>query len=258
MKETVAARWRRVRRRCARAGGVLLAFTLVGLTAACSSEPSEKELRRQATSPVAESRREAEEHQIRALIQRLTAVEGLEYVLTRFWDSCGRPHNGSLFENNRSPYVLRCGLKAVAYFGIRGDVTDVLPRIRAAAVATWGTQDDEGRDMPYAAGTVTYALDYHRHQGRYPDGSLMPAPILEAPGLRIDWDRPRLPLPNRVEEPVPCRPAGSGGIYHRCWTAPEAPMSLADVRARYGTVLSFTLGGWDSSAQKYFTVPRRT
>ncbi|MEW2433114.1 hypothetical protein AB0952_02835 [Streptomyces caniferus] len=53
-------------------------------------------------------------------------------------------------------------MRAVAYFGVRGDITAVLPRIRAAGVATWGPQDSKGRDMPYAAGTVTYALDYHR------------------------------------------------------------------------------------------------
>ncbi|MHA5053322.1 hypothetical protein [Streptomyces sp. SD15] len=256
MKETVAARWHRVRGRCARAGGLLLIFALVGLSAACSSEPSETELRTQATSPAAESRRAAEEQKMRSLIEQLTAVEGLEHVLTRFTDSCARFSNGSIFENNRSPHTLECGMRADAYFGVQGDITDTLPRIRAADIATWGPQDGEGRDLSYAAGTVTYALDYHRDRGRFSDGTLMPAPTLEAPGLRIDWDRPDLPLPNRVEEPAPCPPEGAG-IYLRCSTAPESPMSVAAARARYGTVLTLSLGGSGSSAYDYFTVPRR-
>src|SRR5205085_10264561 len=123
-----------------------------------------------------------EERKMRSLIERLTAVEGLEHVRTRFADSCARPYEGSIFENNRSRYALTCSMEAVAYFGVRGDITDVLRRIRAARIATWGPQDDKGRDLPDAGGTVTYALDYQRARGRYPDGSLMPAPTPEAPG----------------------------------------------------------------------------
>ncbi|MGW2403031.1 hypothetical protein ACWCXK_00645 [Streptomyces sp. NPDC001739] len=257
MKETLASRWRRVRGRCAQAGGLLLAFALVGLTAACSREPSEKKLRKQARSPLAETRRAEEEHKIRALIERLSAVEGLEHVLTRFTDSCARSSNRSILENNRSPYVLTCGMKAVAYFGVRGDITEVLSRIRAAGIANWGPQDGKGRDLPHAAGTVSYALDYHRKRGRNQDGSLMPAPTLTAPGLRIDWDRPDFPLPNHVEEPAPYPPVETA-IYQRCSTVPQTPMSMAAARAQYNTVLTFSLGDmWDSSAENYFTVPRR-
>ncbi len=205
MKETLAGRWRRVRRRCAQAGGMLLAFALVGLTAACSREPSEKKLRTQATSPLAESRRAEEEHKIRTLIERLTAVEGLEHVLTRFTDSCARPSNGSIFENNRSPYVLTCGMKAVGYFGVQGNITDVLPRIRAAGIATWGMQDGKGRDLPHAGGTVSYALDYHRKRGRNSGGSLMPAPDAHSPGApdRLGPAGPPAPEPGRGPRPVP-------------------------------------------------------
>ncbi|MFF8371794.1 hypothetical protein ACF05W_23505 [Streptomyces lydicus] len=203
MKGTVARWWRRVGKRCSQAGGLLLAFVLIGLTTACSRGPSERKLRAQATSPGAESLRAAEERQMQALIQRLSAVEGLEHTLTRFVDSCARPYNGSVFENMRSPYVLTCSMRAVACFGVRGDMSEVLPRIRAAGIATWGPRDNEGRNLPHAAGTVTYALSYHRAHGRYPDGSLMSAPTLTAPGLRIDWDRANLPLPHRVEEPAP-------------------------------------------------------
>ncbi|EOT02569.1 hypothetical protein [Streptomyces noursei] len=194
---------------------------------------------------------------MRTLIERLSTVEGLEHVLTRFTDSCARPYNGSIFENNRSPYHLTCSMQAVAYFGVRGDITDVLPRIRAAHIANWGPQVSEGVDLPHAGGTVTYALTYHREGGRCPDGRLMSAPTLEAPGLRIDWDRLHMPLPNRVEEPAACLPVESGCIYRRCSTVPDAPMSVAAARTRYGTILTFTLGGWGSTAYHYFTVPRR-
>ncbi|MFI1437029.1 hypothetical protein [Streptomyces lydicus] len=257
MTGTVARWWHRVGRRCSQVGGLLLAFVLIGLTKACSREPSERKLRAQATSPGAESRRAAEERQMQALIQRLSAVEGLEHILTRFVDSCARPYNGSIFENMRSPYVLTCSMRAVACFGVRGDMSEVLPRIRAAGIAAWGPHDNEGRELPHAAGTVTYALSYHSARGRYPDGSLMSAPMLTAPGLRIDWGRADLPLPHRIEEPAPCPPDGSG-IYQRCSTVPEAPMSVPAARARYGTVLSFSLSSSPaSSTNHYFTVPRR-
>ncbi|MEU2791726.1 hypothetical protein [Streptomyces sp. NPDC007100] len=236
---------------------MLLAFALVGLMAACSREPSEEKLRAQATSPVANSRREVEEQKIRTLIERLTAVEGLEHVLTRFADSCAKPYNGSVFESNRSPYALTCSMQADVYFGVRGDITDVLPRVRAANIAAWGLQDDEGHDLPHAAGTITYALTYHRDHGRFPDGSLMSEPQLEAPGLRMDWDRPDLPLHYRIEDPTPCPEAGSGGIYQRCSTVPKTAMSMTAARARYGTVLSLSFDHWGSTAYHYFTVSRR-
>ncbi|MFD3612192.1 hypothetical protein ACFWXA_29820 [Streptomyces atroolivaceus] len=257
MKKTMAARWPRIYGRCKQAGGLLLAFALVGLTAACSRDPEDKELRTQATSSEAESRRVREEQKMRALIARLTAVEGLEHVLTRHIDYCQGPQNGSLFENNRSPYVLKCSMRADAYFGVRGEITEVMSRIRAAGIATWGPQDGEGRDMPYAAGTVTYALEYHRARGKYQDGTLMPGPALEAPGLRLDWDRPDLPLLNRIEEPAPCPKAGSEVIYRRCSITPEDPMTVAVARTRYATVLTLSLGLWGSSADNYFTVLRR-
>ncbi|WP_329404359.1 hypothetical protein [Streptomyces melanogenes] len=104
--ESIAAWWRQGCRWCARAGGLLVAFSLMGLSAACSREPAAKEQRTQATSPQAASRRAAEEQGMRAVLARLTAVEGLEHVLTHFRDSCTRPYNGPIFENNPSPYVL--------------------------------------------------------------------------------------------------------------------------------------------------------
>ncbi|MFD7868168.1 hypothetical protein [Streptomyces sp. NPDC059783] len=256
MKKTKAARWRRGYRRCRQAGGLLVAFALVGLTAACSHEPADKELRTQATSSEAESRRVREEQKMHALIARLAAVEGLEHLHTHLFDSCHGRQNDSIFEDDESPYALTCSMWADAYFGARGEITGVLSRIRAAGVAAWGPQDDEGRDLPYAAGTVTYALDYHRARGKFRDGTLMPGPALEAPGLRLDWDRPDLPLPNLIEEPAPCPETGSV-IYWRCSITPEDPMTVAAARTRYDTVLTLSLGHYASSAYNYFTVPRR-
>ncbi|WP_330455717.1 hypothetical protein OIB37_01845 [Streptomyces sp. NBC_00820] len=256
MEKRAATWWCRGRVRCAQVSHLLLAFTLIGLTTACSREPSEKKLRTQATSPPAEARRAAEERRIRALIDRLSAVEGLEHVGTRLADFCARPYRGSVFENFHSPYTLTCDMRADVYFGVRGDITDVLPRIRAAGIAAWGPHDGEGRELPHAAGTVAYALDYHRAHGRDRDGTLMPAPTLEARGMLIEWDRSDLPLPNRIEEPTPCPPA-KAAVYQRCALTPDASMSLTTARTRYGTVLRFSLGDGVFPSSPYFTVARR-
>ncbi|MEU3460808.1 hypothetical protein ABZ721_12725 [Streptomyces sp. NPDC006733] len=253
MNETVAGRWRRGRERCAQAGGLLLALALIGLSTACSRELSEKYLREQAASPGTEVLRVAEEQKIRALIARLSAVAGVEHVRTRLTDACGRPSRSSVFESNRSPDALTCQMQAVAYFGVPGDIGTALTRIGAARLAAWGPQDDQGRDVPGAAGTVTYALEYHRARGTYPDGSLMSAPTLEVPGLQIDWDRPDLPLRNVIAEPAPCAADDTAGIYSRCSTVPPEPISVAAARARYGTILTLTL----HLSPHYFTVPRR-
>ncbi|MFD0275304.1 hypothetical protein ACFVHB_15560 [Kitasatospora sp. NPDC127111] len=257
MKQIALDPLRRLGTWCARAGGLLTVLVLVKLTTAFSRQPSEKKLRTAATSPEAESRRATEERTMRALIGRLSEVEGVEHVLTRFSDRCVRPYNGSVLENSRSPYVLRCGMNAVAYFGVRGDITDVLPRIHAARIAAWGPRGGDGPGASTTAGTVAYALEYHRARGRYPDDRLMPAPPLRGPGLRIDWDRPDLPIPNLIEEPSPEPGTGPAEIYRRTSSVPRAPLTVAAARARYGTVLAFTLGGsWNSTAEDYFTVPR--
>ncbi|MFF0729802.1 hypothetical protein [Streptomyces sp. NPDC004134] len=187
----------------------------------------------------------------------MSAVRGLEHVVTRLSDSCGQGHSGSLLEAP-SADVLSCSMQAVVYYGVPGDITDVLPRIGEAGIAVWGPQDGEGRDMPHARGTVSYALTYHRDHGRYPDGSLMSTPVLEAAGMRVDWDRPGMPMPSRFEGFVhSCDPDGGHPVYERCSTAPKEPMSMAAARDQYGTVLTFSLGEPGSSAYQYFTVPRR-
>ncbi|MFK0168621.1 hypothetical protein ACIQU5_07465 [Streptomyces sp. NPDC090306] len=258
MSETVAARGRRVRVRCARVGVPLLALALLGAATACSREPSEKDLRAEATSPAARARRAAAERTADDLVRRLGAVGGLEHVLTRTVDTCAMPYDGSVFERTRSPDSLECGMRTEAYFGVRTDMPHVLARVRAARIADWGApQDPDGNavDSPTAAGSVAYALVYHRDHGRYGDGSLMPAPALEAPGLRIDWDRPHMPLPNLLAEPAPCPAAGSA-VYRRCLTSPAAPAGVAAARSRFGTVLVLRVGGRDSAANEYFTVRR--
>ncbi|WP_240361031.1 hypothetical protein [Streptomyces clavuligerus] len=109
--------------------------------------------------------------------------------------------------------------------------------------------------MPHAAGTVTYALDYHRAGGRDRDGGLLPAPTLTAPGLRLDWTgrtcpcrtwpRSRRRVPPRG--PIPTSAARP---------PPPSPGTVAAARARYGTVMVLELGGSGSTAYGYYTVPR--
>ncbi|MFD9487613.1 hypothetical protein ACFWBX_27325 [Streptomyces sp. NPDC059991] len=227
------------------AGGLLLALSLAGLATACTREPAARELRAQATSPQAASRRTAEEQGMRTVIARLMAVEGLEHVLTRFRDSCARPTKHSVFENNPPRNALECRMDADVYFGAQADITDVVTRIGAARIAPWEPQADQA---------IAYALDYQRAHGRHPDGTLMSAPRLEAPGVRIEWDQP-VPLSQRVEEPLPCFVV-KDAIYERCSITPHTPMSVATARSRYGRVLALHL---TSSAYPgyYFAVPRK-
>jgi hypothetical protein len=232
-------------------------LVLLGLSTACSRGPSDEELRARATAHAVESRRAAEERQMDTLVGRLSAVRGLEHVLTRLVDTCARPDDGSLLEPNRSPDTLECDMRTEAYFGVRAPMSDLLPRVRAAHVANWGSDATGDEGTSGAAGSVAYALVYQRDQGRYGDGTLMPGPALQAPGARIDWDRPDAPLPNLVAGPVACPAAGSM-IYRRCLTSPASASlpAVTAARARYGTVLVLRLGGWDSSADDYFTMPR--
>ncbi|MGW0122083.1 hypothetical protein [Streptomyces sp. NPDC003327] len=249
MRDTSAGRGGRRRGRGVRTGGLSAALVLLGLTAACASGPSDDELRERATSPAAEARRGQEERTMRTLIARLDAVEGLEHLGTTLTDRCARPGGGSLFEGDRSPHALTCGMTAAARFEVRGEITEVLRGIRAADVAAWGPRDDAGRDVPGAAGTVSYAIAYHRDRGRYPDGTAMPGPALQARGARIDWDRPDMPVPNRIGPPAPCLSSPAEAIYDRCTTVPGAAPTGK-------TVLLLTLGDSGSTAYEYVTVPR--
>ncbi|MFJ5829420.1 hypothetical protein [Streptomyces sp. NPDC093089] len=236
---------------------VLWASALLGVATACSVAPSDQELRSRTTLPATEQLRSAEERKIRELIERMGAVEGLELVRAHVTDSCVRSGEGSVFDSGRPPYVLTCSMRAVAYFGVRGSVAEALPRIREADIAVWGPQDGKGRDVPHAAGTITYALDYLRHGGRTSDGSKLPSPVLDGPGIDLDWERPDDPLSVLVtaESPTPCPPASE--IYRRCWVMPDSPMSMATARSRNRTFLTVTVGGPESTAYDYFTVRRQ-
>lgn len=91
---------------------------------------------------------------MRTVIARLTAVQGLEHVLTRFRDSCARPTKHSVFENNPSPNVLECRMDADVYLGVHADITDVLARIGAARIAPWEPQADQA--IAYASTTTVH------------------------------------------------------------------------------------------------------
>ncbi|MQS14364.1 hypothetical protein F7Q99_19360 [Streptomyces kaniharaensis] len=230
-----------------RVGGLVLAVVLAGAAAGCSGGPSDGELRAEATSPQAESARAAKETEIRSQIASLGEVEGLEPVLTRFSDSCAEPSHDELY--NRDSPALSCGMEATAYFGVQGDITAVLPRIGAVDLVARGTRNEDG-NRPFAADdAVRYALEFHRNRGRYPDGWPMPGPELRTDGFRIDWDRPDAMLVNQIKEPDPCRAQNTGGIYRRCEVAPKGSATVAEARARYGTVLAFSV-----RERKYFTV----
>ncbi|WP_234371373.1 hypothetical protein [Streptomyces sp. XY431] len=230
---------------------------LLAISKASSRGPSDRKLRKHATSPEAESRRTVAQERIHDLTARLSAVEGLEHVMTTFTDSCSRPYHASVFEA-RPTDVLRCEMRSVSYFGVLGDITDVLARIREADIAAWGPRDRQGQDLPHARGTITYAIDYHRNHGRFPDGGTMATPVLGTSVLEIDWDRLDFPLVNRIEEAdLPDPEAAGGGIYRRCSTVPQAAMSVTEARAHYGTVLRFVASSTNTSTREYYhAVPR--
>ncbi len=126
-------------------------------------------------------------------------------------------------------------------------------RIRSVSIAKWGDQDQNGEDVPYAGGSVRYALDYYRNHGKCPDGRPMPKPELEADDLTLAWDvAPYAP----VEEAPVC--PSPEPLYLRCGIAPDATATVRTVRAKYGTVLAFNIGQKAySSWRGYHTVPRK-
>ncbi|MGW6915208.1 hypothetical protein ACWGB8_15540 [Kitasatospora sp. NPDC054939] len=232
--------------------GLLLALALLGTAAtACTDERGDDEVRGLARSAEAQAMRAQAEQRIREAVARLTAVDGLEHARTELVDSCGRPSTGSFLFPEHPEHALSCRLTATAWFGVRSPLVEVLPRIRAAGVATWGLQDANGEDAAYAAGTVRYAVEYVRNAGRDPDGGLMPGPDLTAPGTTLTWDRPE-PLPNTVAEPLP--PTASG-YWFRHEKTPADPPAVRSVREKYGTVLALQIGGVPGAAD-YYTVPR--
>ncbi|MFC5144751.1 hypothetical protein [Streptomyces aureoversilis] len=231
----------------------MLSLALVVSTAGCSHGPDDRKLRSLAVSDQARARRAQQEHKLQALVGRLGSVTGLDYAFTRFRDDCARPGSQALWGSDDPEHSLVCDMEAVAYFGVRDDMTDVLPRIRAASLAQWGLQDENGEDLPYARGSVRYALDYYRNHGKYPDGRNMSPPELQSPDLTIAWDVAPYGL---VEEAPGCPPPRY--LYLRCDITPEATATVRAVRAKYGTVLAFRIGQEaHSSWRGYYTVPRK-
>ncbi|MGA5134059.1 hypothetical protein ACPCTO_30090 [Streptomyces olivoreticuli] len=236
-----------------RACGVLLLLALVVSTAACSHGPDDQKLRSLAVSDEARAKRTQQEQKLQALVNRLGSVTGLDHAFTRFRDDCARPGSQALWGSDDPTHSLVCDMEAVAYFGVRDDIVEVLPRVRAASIAKWGSQDENGEDSPYAGGSVRYALDYYRNHGKYPDGREMGEPELAAPDLTIRWDVAPYGL---VEEAPACPPPGY--LYLRCNITPDATATVRAVRAKYGTVLAFNIGQKaHSSWRGYYTVPRK-
>lgn len=232
---------------------LLAALALVASTSACSPGPSDGALLSMATSPEAKAARATAEQRIRERIDRLAAIDGLEPVATRIVDRCNRRPSRSVFDADRPDYDLRCEMTAAAYFGVRGEIADVLRRIRAARLTRWGGVDD----APTTGGTVAYALAYLSRRGRYPDGRLMPAPelrtdVVESPSMVLDWDRSDAEHPRLLTAPAPCPPRD---VYLRCLSTPDPLPDLDEARARYATILGLALGDQTSSGV-YFTVPR--
>lgn len=154
---------------------------------------------------------------------------------------------------------MTCSMSVSTIFGVEGDVTDVLRRIDDAGITQW-TPDVNGPGSP-SSGTLEYALQYHRLGGVFPDGLLMPAPFLasENKAIGIGWDHP--PRPGERAESGQVQTVGSSvcppdaAVYSRCLTSPERPDTIAALRARYGAVLTVTVGP-AAGGGTYFTVPR--
>ncbi|MEU3496164.1 hypothetical protein ABZ747_22085 [Kitasatospora cineracea] len=218
--------------RCARAFGLVGGIAVLWLHGSNIGGPPKRTMRRLAASPEVRARRDAAEREMRAAIERLGAVDGLEHVLTRFTESFTRY---TRIVNFGSPSVhgVTCDLRAVAWFGVRGEVADVLDELRRQGLADW-LPTPEGRR-----------------------GTPPPPPEFGAPGLRIDWDRPGTPLPPPEPERAPRRGIGTARLSHRRWSVPRRPPRPADARARYGTLLVLSLGGPGRPGAGHFSVDHR-
>ncbi|MFD8970789.1 hypothetical protein ACFV0C_38435 [Streptomyces sp. NPDC059568] len=211
-----------------------------------------------ATTDDARLKRDSEEGRIRALLARLGHVKGLWHGYTVYEDVCTGPKTGNFLEPASGP-LMACSMSVSAVFGVEGEVTEVLRRIEAAAIVRWKSNVNGPGSAP--AGSLDYALEYHRLRGVFPDGLLMPAPYLESENgaVTISWDYPGLPgsppAASQVggkEAPV-CPPESP--IYSLCHIDPLRPQAVPEIRARYGTVLKVEIrpaidGG------TYLTVPR--
>ncbi|MGW6864162.1 hypothetical protein ACWGHM_31895 [Streptomyces sp. NPDC054904] len=241
-----------------RLAGVVAVLSAAALTGGCSALPDNGELRAMATTADAQQKRDAEEVRLRALLGRFDGMEGLRPGFTVVSDVCTGPSDGGL-KKEATVHLMTCSMSAEAVYGVEGDISEVLRRIGASGITTWspninGTGSASG-------GSLDYALMYHRQQGVYPQesgGGLMPAPSLRSDTgyLSVGWDYPPLPghppQSTLVADDHSCR--ADIVPYSRCATDPGRPPSVADLRARYGTVLSVSMGS--GSYRPYLTVPR--
>ncbi|WP_327411487.1 hypothetical protein [Streptomyces sp. NBC_01233] len=238
----------------------MAALGAAALTSGCSTLPDDGELRAMATTAGAQHKRDAEEVRLRALLGRFDGIEGLRPGFTVVSDVCTGPSDGG-FKEEATVHLMSCSMSADAVYGVEGDITEVLRRIGASGITTW-SKNVNGPGSA-SGGSLDYALMYHQQQGVFPQesgGLLMPAPYLksEAGDLSVGWDYPPLPgnppQSGQVADDHSC-PADIIPIpYSRCATDPARPPSIADLRARYGTVLRVSTGS--GSHRPYLTVPR--
>ncbi|MBD0672634.1 hypothetical protein [Streptomyces sp. CBMA156] len=210
--------------------------------------PTERRRLALVRSPRARAARAAERERIRGLVGALGAVEGVEHVVTQVLDQSVRPtFHGPDHPRNT---LLVCEIHARAYFVVREDIVDVLPRIAAAGVAEWRA-DGQGPD-PH--GSLEHALRWLRDGGIDANGRRMDSPCLAGPGARLTWERPGVPC----REPIPAGPYISRlYVFEQDPPDADAAQLLREVRADgRGTLLELAFGaGWGGHC-RYHRVAR--
>ncbi|MFJ9446700.1 hypothetical protein ACIRRH_33300 [Kitasatospora sp. NPDC101235] len=196
--------------------------------------PTERRKLKLVNSPTAQAARAAERERIRGLVEALGAVEGVEHVLTQVLDQSTRP----TFHGSDHPRdtLLVCRIYARAYFVIREDVLDVLPRIAAADVAEWQAHGQG----PDPSGSLDHALRWYRDGGIDANGWRMGSPCLSSPGATLTWDRDGIPR----RDPVPAGPY-INRLFVLEQTPPDADAAqlLSEARADgRGVVLELVFG----------------
>ncbi|MEU9042987.1 MULTISPECIES: hypothetical protein [unclassified Kitasatospora] len=202
-------------------------------------------------SPRARAARAAERERIRELVDALGAVEGVEHVLTQVRDFSVRPDGLAVLHSlSDADALLLCRISARAYFVVREDITDVLPRIEAADVAEWCARDQR----PSAGGTVEHALRWYRNGGINQEGLPMDSPDLFSPVARLNWDRSGILRPD---------PEPNGPYISRRFRTDRTPADadgaqlLREARAGgQGVVLELVLGANGHDHRQYHVVPR--
>ncbi|MEU1289929.1 hypothetical protein [Kitasatospora sp. NPDC005856] len=158
--------------------------------------PTERRKLKLIDAPAARAARAAERERIGTVVEALGAVEGVEHVLTQVLDQSTRPTFHGL--DHPRDTLLVCRIHARAYFVVREDIVDVLPRIAAAGVAEWQAKGQG----PDPEGSLDHALRWYRDGGIDADGWRMHSPCLSSPGARLIWDRPGIPH----RDPIPAGP----------------------------------------------------